>query len=152
MATVKLTKWWLTSSWSIGAPGYLFALLEILIGNTTAGAVGMLMHINGKFTYENWKYVSGRNFFLNRPLLSISRCMSRYEADLAVFVISFIPSSMGVYMLSLKSWIRPWLFICFDLFVWIFPRYNDNRLHFVCFSFCFCFYFYPFLLISHSAL
>jgi len=27
--------------------------------------------------------------------------MSRYEADLAVFVISFIPSSMGVYAINI---------------------------------------------------
>jgi hypothetical protein len=32
---------------------------------------------------------------LNRPSLSISRCRSRYEADLSVSVVSFISSSMG---------------------------------------------------------
>jgi hypothetical protein len=42
-----------------------------------AVAAGMLLHMNGKFT------------------MSISRCKSRYEADLSVYVVSFISSSMG---------------------------------------------------------
>jgi hypothetical protein len=34
-------------------------------------------------------------FVFNCPSLSISRCKSRYEADLYVFVVSFVSSSMG---------------------------------------------------------
>jgi hypothetical protein len=42
------------------------------------------------------------NFVLKRPSLSISRCRSRYEAGLSIYVVSFISSSMG-YMWSIKS-------------------------------------------------
>jgi hypothetical protein len=34
-------------------------------------------------------------FTLSYPALSISRCRSRYEADLSVYVISFISNSKG---------------------------------------------------------
>ena len=43
-----------------------------------------------------------QSFGLNPPSLSISRCRSRYVADLSVYVVSFISSSMG-YMRSTKS-------------------------------------------------
>jgi hypothetical protein len=64
-----------------------------------AGAAGMLLHIYGKFTMEKLKL---KVSFLTNPQYPISRCMSRYEADLSVYVISFILSSMG-YMRSTKS-------------------------------------------------
>jgi hypothetical protein len=43
-----------------------------------------ILHINGKFTMRKLKSLS---FF---------RCNSRYKADLAVFVLSFILSSFGI--------------------------------------------------------
>ena len=36
-----------------------------------------------------------QSFVLNRHSLSISRCRSRYEADLSVYVVSYISSSIG---------------------------------------------------------
>jgi hypothetical protein len=60
-----------------------------------AGAAGLLLHINGKFTMEKLKSsLLSYSFILNHPSLSISRCRSRYEADLSVSVVSFISSSM----------------------------------------------------------
>jgi hypothetical protein len=46
------------------------------------------------YSYET-NFVQGR-IVLNRPLLSISRCSSRYEADLSISVVSYISSSMGL--------------------------------------------------------
>ena len=61
-----------------------------------AGAAGILLHINGKFTMRKLKSsLLSSNFVLNRPSLSISRCRSRYETDLSVTVVFFISSSMG---------------------------------------------------------
>ena len=61
-----------------------------------AGAAGMLLHINGKFTMGKLKSsLLSYSFALNRPSLSISWCRSRYEADVSVSVVSFISSSMG---------------------------------------------------------
>jgi hypothetical protein len=63
----------------------------------------MFYIINGKFTMGKLKsYPLSYIFVLNRPSLSNTRCRSRYEAYLAVFVVSFISSSM-VYMRSTKS-------------------------------------------------
>ena len=63
----------------------------------------MLLHINGKFTVGKLKsYCFIVESPFNRPSLSISRCRSRYEADLSVSVVSFISSLMG-YMRSTKS-------------------------------------------------
>jgi hypothetical protein len=59
-----------------------------------AGAAGMLLHMNGKFTMGKLKSsLLSLSFVFNRPSLSISRCRSRYEADLSVSVVSFISSS-----------------------------------------------------------
>jgi hypothetical protein len=56
----------------------------------------MLLHINGKFTVGRLKSsLLSYSFVLIRSSLSISRCRSRYEADLAVAVVSFISSSKG---------------------------------------------------------
>jgi hypothetical protein len=53
----------------------------------------MLLHINEKFTMGNLKSsLLSYSFFLNRSSLSISRCRSRHEADLAAPVVSFISS------------------------------------------------------------
>ena len=43
----------------------------------------MLLHINGKFTMGKLKLslLSFLSFGLNRPSLSISRCRSKFEAD-----------------------------------------------------------------------
>ena len=66
-------------------------------------AGGMLLHINRKFTMGKLKSsLLLQSFVLNRPSLSISRCRSRYEADLSVYVVFFISSSMG-YIRSTKS-------------------------------------------------
>ena len=40
---------------------------------------------------KNYAFLS----FLKRPSSSISRCWSRYEATLTLFVVSFISRSMG---------------------------------------------------------
>ena len=59
-------------------------------------AGGMLLHINGMFTMGKLKSsLYSQSFVLNRPSLSNSKCRSRYEADLSVYVVSFISSSMG---------------------------------------------------------
>jgi len=60
----------------------------------------MLLRINGKL--NKGKLKSSRSNVLNRPPLSISRFRSKYVADIAVSVASFISSSMG-YMPSTKS-------------------------------------------------
>ena len=61
-----------------------------------AGTVGLLQHINGKFTIVNMKRsLLSWNFVLNPLSLSISRYRSVYEADQAVSVVSFISRSMG---------------------------------------------------------
>ena len=50
----------------------------------------------GKFTMEKMKSsLLLLSFTLSYPALSISRCRSRYEADLSVYVISFISNSKG---------------------------------------------------------
>jgi len=55
----------------------------------------MLLHINGKFTMGKLKSsLLSENFVLNHPSLSISGCMSMYQADLAVSVVSFISTAM----------------------------------------------------------
>jgi len=65
-----------------------------------AGAAIMLLHINGTLTMRKLKpSPMSWSFVLNRSVLSISRCGSRYEADLSV--VSFISSSMG-YMRPTK--------------------------------------------------
>ena len=62
-----------------------------------AGAAGILLHINGKFTMGKLKvYILSYDFVLNRPSLSMSRCRSRYEADISVSVVSFILGSIGI--------------------------------------------------------
>jgi hypothetical protein len=44
--------------------------------------------MNGKFTMGKLKSsLLSYNFVLNRPSLSISRCRSRYEADVSVSVV-----------------------------------------------------------------
>jgi hypothetical protein len=49
-----------------------------------AGAAGMLLLINGKFTMRKLKSsLWSKYFVLNRPSLSISRGRSRYEVDLS---------------------------------------------------------------------
>jgi hypothetical protein len=61
-----------------------------------AGADEMLLHIYGKFTMGKLKLsLLSESFVLIRHPLSMSRCRSRYEGDLSVFVVSFISSSMG---------------------------------------------------------
>jgi len=68
-----------------------------------SGAAEMFLHINGKFIIEKFKWSPlSYSFVLSWLSLSISRCRSRYEADLAVSVVSFIWSSMG-NMRSIKS-------------------------------------------------
>ena len=62
------------------------------------GAVRILLHWNGKI--EIISVVVEVCFY--QPPLSISRCMSRYEADIAVSVESFISSAMRK-MRSAKS-------------------------------------------------
>ena len=60
---------------------------------TYAGAAGMLLHINGKFTIIMGKlksFLLSSSFVLNLFSLSMFRCMSRCEADLAVSVKLFI--------------------------------------------------------------
>jgi hypothetical protein len=70
-------------------------LWNIVSTERYAGAAGLLLHINGKFTMEKLKSsLLSYSFILNHPSLSISRCRSRYEADLSVSVVSFISSSM----------------------------------------------------------
>jgi hypothetical protein len=59
----------------------------------------LLLHINGKFTMGTVKS-SLLGFFLIRPSLSVSRCRSRYEADLAVDVASFITNIVFVNFLN----------------------------------------------------
>jgi hypothetical protein len=52
---------------------------------------------------HKWKVQNGKieiisfvvSFVLNHPALLISRCSSRYEADLFASVVSFISGSMG---------------------------------------------------------
>ena len=52
-----------------------------------AGAAGMLLLRNGKFTIGKLKSsLLSYSFVFNGPSLSISRCKSRYEADLTVSV------------------------------------------------------------------
>ena len=61
-----------------------------------AGAAGMLLQRKGKLTIGKLK--SSRlsySLVCNLPLMSISRCRSKYEADLVVSVVSFISSSFG---------------------------------------------------------
>ena len=54
----------------------------------------MLLHINGNFTMGKLKSsLLSYRLVLNRLSLSTSRCRSRFAADLAVSVVSFI--SMG---------------------------------------------------------
>jgi hypothetical protein len=74
------------------------------IGSTAYACVaGMFYIINGKFTMGKLKsYPLSYIFVLNKPSLSNTLCRSRYEAYLAVLVVSFISSSM-VYMRSIKS-------------------------------------------------
>jgi hypothetical protein len=52
---------------------------------------------NKKVSRGNDSIVKG-SLIVNRPSLSISRCRSRYEADVSVSVVSFISSSMGYYL------------------------------------------------------
>jgi hypothetical protein len=81
-----------------------------MIGTTSSGISNQLEDMYSPYTryYWNfatykWKVHNGKieiisfvvNFDLNRSSLSISMCRSRYEADLAVSVVSFISSSMG---------------------------------------------------------
>lgn len=58
----------------------------------------MLLHIDGEFAIGILK-----SSLLSKvsSLLSMSRCMSRYEANLGIFVVSFLSISMG-YMRSTK--------------------------------------------------
>jgi len=51
------------------------------------GTAGMLLHLNGKFTMGK--------FTSSLQVMSISRFLSRYKADLAAPAVSFISSSMG---------------------------------------------------------
>ena len=56
-------------------------------------SAGMLLHINGKFTMGKLKSsLLSYSLALNRSPISISRCMSMYDADLIVYVLSFISS------------------------------------------------------------
>jgi len=66
------------------------------INTQYADPAGMLLQINGKFTMGKLKSSPLlSSYVLNRPSLSISGCMSRYEADLYVYMVTFISSSMG---------------------------------------------------------
>jgi hypothetical protein len=81
---------------------------EIMIGSTSSGISYQLRDIYSIYrccwnvaTYK-WKIHNGNIekisflvMFLNRALLLISRCMLRYEADIAVSVVYFISSIMG---------------------------------------------------------
>ena len=68
-----------------------------------AGAAGMLLHINRKFAMVKLKSsLLWYSFVLNRHSLPISRCRSRYEAELYVLMVSFISSTID-YMRSTKS-------------------------------------------------
>ena len=56
----------------------------------------LLLYIHDKFTMETLtSFLSSLAFVLNRLSLSISGCMSRYEAVLNVSVVFFISSSVG---------------------------------------------------------
>jgi hypothetical protein len=56
----------------------------------------MVLRIQGKFTMGKLKSsLVSYSLVLNRSSLSISRRRLRYEADLYVFVVSFISRSMG---------------------------------------------------------
>jgi hypothetical protein len=71
-------------------------IISTEINTPHVGDVGTLLHINEKFTMRKLKsYLLSQSFAHNRPSLSISRCISRYEADLVVAVISFISSTTG---------------------------------------------------------
>jgi hypothetical protein len=56
----------------------------------------MFPHIRGKFTMGKLKSSLLSSFVLNRHSLSISRCRSRYEADLSVSVVSFYFKRNGI--------------------------------------------------------
>ena len=117
VSTVTLSKWWLYQTLLkrtlISVASWLAAssIKDIMIGATSSGisyhlrdiysiyiyiyiyiyAAGMLLHINGKFTMGKLKLSLCRN----RPsLLSNWSCMSRYEADLSVSLLSFISCSI----------------------------------------------------------
>jgi hypothetical protein len=63
----------------------------------------IFLHINGKFKLGKLKSsLLSLSSVLNRHSTSISKCRSRYEADLAVSVVSFISRSTGE-MRSTKS-------------------------------------------------
>jgi hypothetical protein len=79
-------------------------MLEFLIdniyvmfgGRVYQQKVGIPMGTNSATPMRKLKSsLLSESFVLNRPSLSISRCRSRYEADLSVSVVSFISSSMG---------------------------------------------------------
>ena len=73
-----------------------------IVSTHYAGAAGMLLHINGKFTMGKLKsslYL--KSFVLYRPSLSISRCRSRYEAEK-----SFLSRNFGLglgYLMPLST-------------------------------------------------
>jgi hypothetical protein len=57
----------------------------------------MMLRIKGTFTMGKLKSsLLSYSLVLNRPSLSISRRRLRYEADLSVFVVSFISGSNGI--------------------------------------------------------
>jgi hypothetical protein len=77
------------------------SIKEILIGTTSSGISHQLRDI---YTYK-WKVRNGKiemisffiKFVLNCPLLSISRCRSRYEADLSVSYLFYrVPTAEAV--------------------------------------------------------
>ena len=71
----------------------LCTILPTLRSNTSTGAPNMLLHIDGKFTMENlMSSLLSWSFVLNKSSLSSNMCTSRYEADLAVYMVSVISS------------------------------------------------------------
>ena len=57
------------------------------IVSTHAGTAGILLHINTKFTIGKLKFPLSQRFVLNRPILVIYMCWSRYVTELVVSVI-----------------------------------------------------------------
>ena len=107
-----------------------------------AGAAGMLLYINGKFTM--WKLRSSQVSFWTDPHFSLSVYMLGYEADLALSVVSFISSSiMGYahqysnqilnYSSSIKKNMKMWFtcryFYCLMLvrYKWIHSTYEHPK-------------------------
>ena len=80
-------------------PRSLIMTQEVCLGPSLNTGLAVI----GKFTTGKLKSsLLSKSFVLNRPSLSISRCMSMYDADLSVSVVFFILRSMG-QMRSTKS-------------------------------------------------